>query len=43
MILEALGGVLGIGSKIIDKIWPDKIEAEESEDSVAGNAAEWGV
>lgn len=30
MILEALGGVLGIGSKIIDKIWPDKIEAEKA-------------
>lgn len=30
MILETIGSVLGIGSKIIDKIWPDKVEAEKA-------------
>lgn len=30
MILETIGGILGIGSKIIDKIWPDKVEAERA-------------
>ena len=30
MILETIGSVLGIGSKLIDKIWPDKVEAEKA-------------